>query len=448
MSLDNALFLVNRGGTNFKVSGSNIATKIQNNDQVLVQRGSNQFRATYGTSSWEKIGDNDLVLAWDGTNNRKVLGTNFKTLFTPIPTTCGTVRLLQTKICPDGDDEIVITYREDEDHTVVKIKGTEWLDSGMLLNGQELWLNNSKYKIFGLTENDCNGPGTEFFISGRVRGNEGQNGTPWHIHNCAAKVIAEWDWVPYDSGANIVYYYMCSDKKYYKKAGHGFGINDQNIYASKIDKSGNNVFEQLKHLDGSEDTNIMPWLEHDGGKILRSGSKPGHQYLVKFHYLSTNGTTCAFNFGIYYGRLVEDANTWIKLWDRNPRDYYVTYDGYVRPNDDYGSIEYTEDESSVTDQHMWSLDNNGKLYRNSNYYGLFIPYAVLDRQLKDEGYSELYDGSFASATWKQSSSNTFWGHRTHNGVKGLYVYNRNDTQPYWATMPIDIYNLKLKEKWV
>ena len=81
MSLNNALFLVNRGGTNFNVSGSNIGTKIQNGDQVLVQQGSDLFKATYGNSSWGKIGNNDLILAWDGSNNRKVKGSDFKALF-------------------------------------------------------------------------------------------------------------------------------------------------------------------------------------------------------------------------------------------------------------------------------------------------------------------------------------------------------------------------------
>ena len=45
-----------------------------------MQRGTDRFKATY-TGSWDKIQDSDLVLAWDGTNNRKVTGVNFKTLF-------------------------------------------------------------------------------------------------------------------------------------------------------------------------------------------------------------------------------------------------------------------------------------------------------------------------------------------------------------------------------
>lgn len=447
MSLDNALFLVSRGGTNFKVSGSNIGTKIQNNDQVLVQRGSNQFKATYGTSSWEKIGDNDLVLAWDGTNNRKVLGTNFKALFSPIPTTCGTVRLLQTKSCPDGDDEIVVSYQENNDRTVVKIKGTEWLDSGMLLNGQYIWLNNSKYKISGLAEIDCNGPATRFYISGRVRGNEGQNGTPWHIHNCAAKVIAEWDWVPYQDGT-AAYYYMCPGKKYYKKAGHAFSTTDTVIYASKTDKNGNDAYAKLKPLDGVGNRTVNPWLENDAGMVIRSyDSYNDHVYEVKSHYLSADGTSCAFKFGRYFGNLVENANSWIKLWDRNPRDYYLEHE-HLTPSKDYGNIESVRYEEDITDEYMYTLDNRGNILYDTTYYGLFIPHALLDRQLRASGQTELYDGSFSSARWRSSSANTYWGQKTYNGVKGIYVYNLYDTRETWHSVPVDIYNLKMKEIWV
>ena len=83
MSLDAALFLVQRGGTNYHSKGSDIGDRMVAGDTVLVQRGTDRFKATY-TGSWDKIQDSDLVLAWDGTDNRKVTGANFKTLlFTP-----------------------------------------------------------------------------------------------------------------------------------------------------------------------------------------------------------------------------------------------------------------------------------------------------------------------------------------------------------------------------
>lgn len=87
MSLSNALFLVNRGGTRYKVSGSSISSKIRNGDQVLVQRGTSIRRATYGSTSWNNIQNSDLILVWDGSNSRRVSGANFKALFAPpVPT--------------------------------------------------------------------------------------------------------------------------------------------------------------------------------------------------------------------------------------------------------------------------------------------------------------------------------------------------------------------------
>jgi hypothetical protein len=83
MTLDTALFLVDRTGTTYHSKGQDIGTKMLANDRVLVQRGDEHFRATYNGSSWDKIQDSDLVLAWDGTNNRKVTGANFKALFVP-----------------------------------------------------------------------------------------------------------------------------------------------------------------------------------------------------------------------------------------------------------------------------------------------------------------------------------------------------------------------------
>ena len=79
MSLDDALFLVNRGGTKYKVSGADIGTKIQNNDSVLVQRGTNKFKATYN-NGFDKIQDTDLVLAYKGGSNYRVSGANFQAL--------------------------------------------------------------------------------------------------------------------------------------------------------------------------------------------------------------------------------------------------------------------------------------------------------------------------------------------------------------------------------
>ena len=83
MSLDDALFLVQRSGTLHHSKGSDIGDRMVNGDSVLVQRNGQRLRATYDGSEWSTIQDSDLLLAWDGTNNRRVTGANFKTLFIP-----------------------------------------------------------------------------------------------------------------------------------------------------------------------------------------------------------------------------------------------------------------------------------------------------------------------------------------------------------------------------
>ena len=47
MSLDDALFLVDRGGTNYHSKGSDIGDRMVAGDTVLVQRGTDRFKATY-----------------------------------------------------------------------------------------------------------------------------------------------------------------------------------------------------------------------------------------------------------------------------------------------------------------------------------------------------------------------------------------------------------------
>jgi len=80
MSLDNALFLIDRGGQNFKVTGSTIGDKIKDGDAVLVQRGNTKFKSTYN-NGFNSILDTDLLLARQGDANYRVTGAAFKELF-------------------------------------------------------------------------------------------------------------------------------------------------------------------------------------------------------------------------------------------------------------------------------------------------------------------------------------------------------------------------------
>ena len=89
MSLQDALFLVDRGGTNNHSRGSDIAANLVSGDKVLVQRGTGgsteHFSATWTGSGWDRLQDTDLLIAWDGAENRMVTGSTFKTLFLPAP---------------------------------------------------------------------------------------------------------------------------------------------------------------------------------------------------------------------------------------------------------------------------------------------------------------------------------------------------------------------------
>ena len=85
MSLETALFLVSRGGTNYKVSGANIQAKLQGGDSLLVQRNGSRFRYSYD-GSLDEIQDSDLLLVWESNKNKRVTGATFKTLFTTADT--------------------------------------------------------------------------------------------------------------------------------------------------------------------------------------------------------------------------------------------------------------------------------------------------------------------------------------------------------------------------
>ena len=95
MSLNDALFLVQRGEFKFKVRGDALNDKMQPDDMVLVQRGEFKFKATYDGSAYTTILDDDLLLVQYEGNKFKVSGTDFLSLFgTPPPPTPEEIRQL------------------------------------------------------------------------------------------------------------------------------------------------------------------------------------------------------------------------------------------------------------------------------------------------------------------------------------------------------------------
>ena len=82
MSLDTALFLVERTGTNYHVAGADINSKVVDGDKFLVQRNGQRYQYSYD-SNWDTdIEDTDLLLVWESNQTKSVTGAQFKTLFT------------------------------------------------------------------------------------------------------------------------------------------------------------------------------------------------------------------------------------------------------------------------------------------------------------------------------------------------------------------------------
>ena len=130
MSLDTALFLVDRGGQNFKVSGSTIGDKIKDGDAVLVQRGDTRFKSTY-SNGFNTILDTDLLLVRQGDFNYHVTGANFLDLFGKGPEIEYFRHTLNSPytLCPGyserfnlqwkvlGDTTCVISYADGREHS-------------------------------------------------------------------------------------------------------------------------------------------------------------------------------------------------------------------------------------------------------------------------------------------------------------------------------------------
>jgi hypothetical protein len=80
MPLDDALFLVDRDGTNYRVAGADIEAKLQGGDGLMVQREGEIHTYRYD-GTLDEIEDTDLFLVWEDDQSKHVTGATFKTLF-------------------------------------------------------------------------------------------------------------------------------------------------------------------------------------------------------------------------------------------------------------------------------------------------------------------------------------------------------------------------------
>ena len=79
MTIDNATFVVQRGDTQFSCLGSELGSKLLDDDMLVAQRGD-----THGSIVKANIQDDDLFVVTDGDNGHKsVTGAQVKDLFAP-----------------------------------------------------------------------------------------------------------------------------------------------------------------------------------------------------------------------------------------------------------------------------------------------------------------------------------------------------------------------------
>ena len=81
MSLSSARFIVKRGGSHYKVTGSNLSLKVQDGDRFIVCRNGESFKYTFDWTSYqEDIQDTDSLVCLED-EMCKVSGKTFKGLF-------------------------------------------------------------------------------------------------------------------------------------------------------------------------------------------------------------------------------------------------------------------------------------------------------------------------------------------------------------------------------
>ena len=293
MALDDALFLVQRGSTSYRSKGSDISDKMKSGDMVLVQRGANHFKATYDGSGWDKIQDSDLLLAWDGTNNRRVTGENFKALF---GRTCYLEELEQQSISegqypPPGKfvaeeankylwfngnsafardlvvgQEIEVEDLSDKKRTIITVKETFYQTSG----GQARWfvkLEPSSFPFYSYRSHD------------------------WIFDSCFRRARLTWNWRGHTSSSTD--YNMCNNSR----TGTGHYYPDWNAtYLADVDA--NNATEcWITVYDDYRDKDKY----NDREQWYKFGDAPAVQHLSDTSFMSGY---CSFILYTYQGNSI------------------------------------------------------------------------------------------------------------------------------------------------
>ena len=386
MSLDNALFLVDRGGTNYHSKGSDIGDRMVAGDSVLVQRGTDRFKATYDGSSWDKIQDSDLLLAWDGNNSRKVTGANFKTLFNSLyGNFIGDWKQMQ--LHPDcssssygnanhnlGDIELYVQYRDSngvdhKDEMMQTINSRKYLACNSAAFGLRLYTdsynNNSTrcYLVFSDYHNqtdDWRGQRESFFNWLKI-----WSGTPGPF--------ATLDW-----RGNMSYGVGCSNP------GAAWMENSSyKIYLSMATGGDQQYLYDWFFGIGGSGSNYLPlWLEYDNGYMLKVDKLVGRFTvdLAKCEMTHISSTNTRVISGVYPA-----AGGKIKLYNFFPGQFREEIRGHVWSE--------VRGESYAGYDNITRLDQYGNPTASSTWYGTFFPYSYINASRSEHdpmyGYEEF-----------------------------------------------------------
>ena len=404
-------------------------------DSVLVQRGTEHFNATYDGTSWDKIRDSDLLLAWDGTKNRKVTGQTFKELFsTPeipfaiyrkfcgtgsIKTSCGNTFYYGKGRANIGSLQLDHwLYQFDSNSEDIKEKVT----GGSIKF--PVYVSNSVYPTYklegyeGFATSECTlllGGSTENEWKVPWSGDNITDGYIIKLHESADVPFLEWNWIGSDSafnpgGADLpsaitppYVYFAYNDLLEYDVQNPS--ANVARTVFDNVNRKNSDIWLKIDNGPAVYISNYGHAISTDNGKIsLREDNYIYSSSLLKFFYY------------------MRPSGKKIKFYQHDPdRDktefkgiYYVKTEGMT-----YGT------------GRIRRLDYNGNLTTSGTAYGIFIPLDVLhDRDRNGNGlhnfhpWANFKDLNGATALWSGSKPKIL-DVKTMDGMEGIRIVGNN-----------------------
>jgi len=370
MSLDDALFLVQRSGTLHHSKGSDIGDRMVAGDMVLVQRNDQRFKATYDGNEWSTIRDSDLLLAWDGTNNRKVTGANFKGLFKdPYGGLLGIWKRMYTEVSCSYDGSAY--YRDGSKALEIQYNDSDGVDHHQTIVdhidlGNILYCVSSVHGVRGYNISSS-------LSSSRCRITfYNPVPAPWDDWDKNTKAYLSWLqlWLTppgpfniFDWKAETVSGSACDKPNfiYYDR-------QNRSVFLPYSDSNGDSLNEWYLGIAGTSYNFLPLWLEFDDGYMLQATQSICNYYLDNYSctlQIYDKGGNNRFAEGMH-----PTAGGKIKAYNFFPGQFRDEIRGHL--------WERGRGATSITPYNTTRLDQNGNVTSSSTWYGSFIPYTYIN----------------------------------------------------------------------